>query len=51
LIWLPSSGSGDCSCARELFHAAGDNIEEEQAVDDAIYATGPFSLAAGSVVK
>ena len=24
--------------ARELFHAAGDNIEEEQAVDDAMYA-------------
>ena len=24
--------------ARELFHAAGDNIEEEQAVDDARYA-------------
>jgi hypothetical protein len=24
--------------ARELFHAAGDNIEEEQAVDDATYA-------------
>jgi len=23
--------------ARELFHAAGDNIEEEQAVDDAMY--------------
>jgi hypothetical protein len=23
--------------ARELFHAAGDNIEEEQAVDDATY--------------
>ena len=26
------------SRARELFHAAGDNIEEEQAVDDAMYA-------------
>jgi hypothetical protein len=25
-------------CARELFHAAGDNIEEKQAVDDAMYA-------------
>ena len=24
--------------ARELFHAAGDNIEEKQAVDDAMYA-------------
>ena len=24
--------------ARELFHSAGDNIEEEQAVDDATYA-------------
>ena len=24
--------------ARELFHSAGDNIEEEQAVDDAMYA-------------
>jgi hypothetical protein len=24
--------------AREMFHAAGDNIEEEQAVDDAMYA-------------
>ena len=24
--------------ARELFHSAGDNIDEEQAVDDAIYA-------------
>ena len=24
--------------ARELFHAAGDNIEEEKAVDDAMYA-------------
>ncbi|MGA9353014.1 MAG: hypothetical protein WBV46_04945 [Terriglobales bacterium] len=24
--------------ARELFHAAGDNIEEEEAVDDAMYA-------------
>jgi hypothetical protein len=24
--------------ARELFHAVGDNIEEEQAVDDAMYA-------------
>jgi len=24
--------------ARELFNAAGDNIEEEQAVDDAMYA-------------
>jgi hypothetical protein len=24
--------------ARELFYAAGDNIEEEQAVDDAVYA-------------
>jgi hypothetical protein len=24
--------------ARELFHAAGDNIEEEHAVDDAMYA-------------
>ncbi len=24
-------------CARELFQAAGDNIEEEQAVDDAMY--------------
>jgi len=24
--------------AHELFHAAGDNIEEEQAVDDAMYA-------------
>ena len=23
--------------ARELFHAVGDNIEEEEAVDDAIY--------------
>jgi hypothetical protein len=23
---------------RELFHSAGDNIEEEQAVDDAVYA-------------
>jgi hypothetical protein len=23
---------------RELFHSAGDNIEEEQAVDDAMYA-------------
>ncbi len=23
--------------ARELFHAAGDNIEEKQAVDDAMY--------------
>jgi hypothetical protein len=28
--------------ARELFHAAGDNIEEEQAVDDAMYALQPF---------
>lgn len=24
--------------ARELFHSAGDNVEEEQAVDDAMYA-------------
>jgi len=24
--------------ARELFHSAGGNIEEEQAVDDAVYA-------------
>ncbi len=24
--------------ARELFHVAGDNIEEEQAMDDAMYA-------------
>ena len=24
--------------SRELFHSAGDNIEEEQAVDDAMYA-------------
>jgi hypothetical protein len=24
--------------ARELFHSAGDNIEEEQAVDEAMYA-------------
>ena len=24
--------------ARELFHIAGDNIEEEQALDDAMYA-------------
>ena len=24
--------------ARELFHSAGDNIEEEQAVDDEMYA-------------
>jgi hypothetical protein len=24
--------------ARELFHSGGDNIEEEQAVDDAMYA-------------
>src|SRR5262245_47285693 len=24
--------------ARELFHAAGDNIQEEQALDDALYA-------------
>lgn len=24
--------------ARELFHAAGDNIEEEQALDDMMYA-------------
>jgi len=24
--------------ARELFHASGDNIEEEQALDDAMYA-------------
>jgi hypothetical protein len=24
--------------ARELFHAPGDNIEEEEAVDDAMYA-------------
>jgi hypothetical protein len=24
--------------ARELFHSAGDNIEDEQAVDDAMYA-------------
>lgn len=24
--------------ARELFHAGGDNIEEEQALDDALYA-------------
>jgi len=24
--------------ARELFHTTGDNIEEEQAVDDAMYA-------------
>jgi hypothetical protein len=24
--------------ARELFHSPGDNIEEEQAVDDAMYA-------------
>ena len=24
--------------ARELFHSAGDDIEEEQAVDDAMYA-------------
>ena len=26
------------SRARELFHAPGDNIEEEQALDDAMYA-------------
>jgi hypothetical protein len=26
------------TCARELFYSAGDNIEEEQAVDDAMYA-------------
>ena len=24
--------------ARELFHSAGDNIEEEQVIDDAMYA-------------
>jgi hypothetical protein len=24
--------------ARELFHSVGDNVEEEQAVDDAMYA-------------
>jgi hypothetical protein len=26
------------TCARELLHSAGDNIEEEQAIDDARYA-------------
>src|SRR6266481_1965112 len=26
--------------ARELFHLAGDNIEEEQALDDTMYALG-----------
>ena len=31
--------------ARELFHAAGDNIEEEQAVDDAMYALHAFRSA------
>jgi len=28
----------DMTRARELFHSAGDNIEEEQAVDEAMYA-------------
>jgi hypothetical protein len=27
----------DRDCARKFFQAAGDNIEEEQAVDDAMY--------------
>jgi hypothetical protein len=31
--------------ARELFHAPGDNIEEEQAVDDAMYALHAFRRA------
>jgi hypothetical protein len=31
--------------ARELFHSAGDNIEEEQAVDDAMYALHAFRSA------
>jgi hypothetical protein len=31
--------------ARELFHAAGDNIDEEKAVDDAMYALHAFRSA------
>jgi hypothetical protein len=31
--------------ARELFHSAGDNIEEEQAVDYAMYALHAFRIA------
>ena len=31
--------------SRELFHAPGDNIEEEQAVDDAMYALHAFRRA------
>ena len=31
--------------ARELFHSTGDNIEEEQAVDDAMYALHAFRSA------
>ena len=31
--------------ARELFHSAGDNIEEEQALDDAMYALHAFRSA------
>jgi len=31
--------------ARELFHSAGDNIEEEQAVDEAMYALHAFRSA------
>jgi hypothetical protein len=31
--------------ARELFHAAGDNIEQEQAVDEAMYALHAFRSA------
>jgi hypothetical protein len=33
--------------ARELFHKGGDNIEEEQALDDAMYALQAF----GNTVK
>jgi hypothetical protein len=31
--------------ARELFHSAGDNIEEEQALDDAMYALNALRSA------
>jgi hypothetical protein len=33
------------SRARELFHSAGDNIEEEQAVNDAMYALNALRSA------
>ena len=44
LSWTPTKYQGEwlkrkrpiVTRARELFHAAGDNVEEEQALDDAM---------------